>query len=258
MPLIEPVYGARAMSEADHGSAPKCLHRLARSATLCRIGGREASPKVPLHWHESCIHCIAPRYRGPGARAAAKGARAAMSHSFDVVVIGGGPGGVRRRHPRRRSWGSGSPWWSRRKWAAPACTGAASRPRPTCAARRCCTRCASPGSSAWWPKAPTSTSPRSGARKDKIVSNLHKGIQGLLKKNGVDPLSGPGGPGAAVDLLAQRTGLRDGRRPAGAPGVQQDHRRHRLPAEDDGHPRGRHARDDVRRGPGPARAAGRR
>src|SRR5437870_5711690 len=64
-----------------------------------------------------------------------------MARSFDVVVIGGGPGGyVAACEPL--SWGRRPPSWRRTAWAAPAWSGAASRPR----------RSFNPPSSTPWPR----------------------------------------------------------------------------------------------------------
>ena len=69
-----------------------------------------------------------------------------MSTDYDVIVIGGGPGGraLRRRPGRRRP--AGGDRRARAASAASAPTGAASRPRRSCApARRCRRRATAPG-----------------------------------------------------------------------------------------------------------------
>ena len=74
-----------------------------------------------------------------------------MAEHFDVVVLGGGPGGYAAALVRRGRRAATSPWSRRPESAAPACTGAASRPRSCSRRPRCCAPSAAPRSSASTP-----------------------------------------------------------------------------------------------------------
>ena len=122
-------------------------------------------------------------------------AQAAGETSFDLVVIGGGPGGYGAAlYATSAGLESPSSRWT--SWAAPASTVAASRRRRSSRPPRCIATSPTPAEFGIESSAPVVNFATAQARKQKIVDGIVKSLTGFMKSKKITILDGIGSLGA--------------------------------------------------------------
>ncbi len=135
------------------------------------------------------------------------------------------------RRPCAAGWrASTSPWSKRRRSAAPACTAAASRPRSSWRRRRVYRTVTGAKEFGIAVDPPSIEFAQSQARKQKVVDQLWRGLQGLMKRRKITTFIGTGtlGPDHVVrvddetELVGQHVILASGSVPRSIPGFEVD------------------------------------